>query len=125
LKSTRLVNTEESKILGRPSLAERARDLASLRVIGFTKNETAFILLAELGIITLISLPVGSILGYYLSFAISKGFSTELYQIPAIFSPHSFGYAAIAVLTAAAFSGWLAKREINNIDLVSSLKTRE
>jgi putative ABC transport system permease protein len=109
----------------RIAFAERARDLASLRVIGFTKNETAFVLLAELAIITLISLPVGSILGYYLSFAISKGFSTDLYQIPTIFSPESFGFAAIAVLTAVAISGWLVKRDINTIDLVSSLKTRE
>jgi len=109
----------------RIAFAERARDLASLRVIGFTKNETAFVLLAELAIITLISLPLGSVLGYNLSFAISKGFSTDLYQIPTIFSSESFGFAGIAVLTAAAISGWLVKRDINQIDLVSSLKTRE
>ncbi|MCP4070958.1 MAG: ABC transporter permease [Hyphomicrobiales bacterium] len=109
----------------RIAFAERARDLASLRVIGFTRGETAFVLLAELAVITLIALPVGSVLGYYLSFVISKGFSTDLYQIPATFVPESFGFAALAVLGATAISGWLVKRDIDTIDLVTALKTRE
>ena len=109
----------------RIAFAERSRDLASLKVIGFTKGETAFILLAELAIITLIALPIGSIFGYFLTFSISRGFSTDLYQIPAIFSPQSFGNAAIAVLVAAVISGWLVKRDIDNIDMVSALKIRE
>ncbi len=109
----------------RIAFAERARDLASLQVIGFTKGETSFVLLAELAIITLCALPLGSLMGYYLSFAISRGFSTDLYQIPAIFVPESFGFAAIAVLGAAVVSGWIVKRDIDNIDLVSALKIRE
>lgn len=109
----------------RIAFSERTRDLASLRVIGFTKTETAFVLLGELAIVVLIALPVGAILGYYLSFAISKGFSTDLYQIPTVFVPESFGFAAIAVLVAAVVSGWLVKNNIDNIDLVSALKTRE
>ena len=109
----------------RIAYAERARDLASLRVIGFSRGETAFVLLAELAIITLLALPVGSIMGYYLSFAISQGFSTDLYQIPTIFIPESYGLAFIAVVAASIVSGWLVKRDIDNIDLVSALKTRE
>ena len=109
----------------RIAFSERARDLASLRVIGFTKGEAAFVLLGELAVIVLIALPVGSILGYYLSFAISKGFSTDLYQIPIVFTPESYGLAAIAVLVAAMISGWLVKINIDDIDLVSALKTRE
>ncbi len=109
----------------RIAFSERARDLASMRVIGFTKGEAAFVLLGELALITLVALPVGSVLGYYLSFALSAGFSTDLYQIPTIFDPENFGSASIAVLAAAAVSGWLVKRDIDGIDLVSTLKTRE
>lgn len=109
----------------RIAFAERARDLASLRVIGFTKREAAFVLLGELAVITLFALPVGSGLGYYLSLAIAEGFSTDLYQIPAIIVPESYGTAALAVLIAAAISGWLVKRDIDRIDMVSALKTRE
>jgi putative ABC transport system permease protein len=105
--------------------AERARDLASLRVIGFTKGETAFVLLGELAAVTLIALPVGAVLGYYLSFGIAAGFSTDLYQIPAIFDPGSYGFAALVVIGAGLTSGWLVKRDIDRADLVSALKTRE
>nr|WP_281502743.1 ABC transporter permease [Aliiroseovarius sp. F47248L] len=109
----------------RIAYAERSRDLASLRVIGFTKGEAAFVLLGELAIVTLVALPIGSLLGYYLSFGIAAGFSSELYQIPAIFDPASYGFAAMVVIGAAVASGWLVKRDIDRADLVSALKTRE
>ncbi|MBV1865867.1 MAG: ABC transporter permease [Rhodobacteraceae bacterium] len=109
----------------RIAYAERARDLASLQVMGFTKGEVAFVLLGELGVVTLIALPLGAVLGHYLTFAVSKGFSTDLYQIPAVYSPESYGFAAIAVIGSAVVSGWLVKRDIDTADLVSVLKTRE
>lgn len=109
----------------RIAFAERARDLASLRVIGFTRGEAAFVLLGELALITLLALPVGALLGYYLSLAVSAGFSTDLYQIPAMVVPESYGMAALAVLFAAVVSGWLVKRDVDKIDLISALKTRE
>ncbi|WP_349252164.1 FtsX-like permease family protein [Actibacterium sp. MT2.3-13A] len=109
----------------RIAYAERARDLASLRVIGFTRAEAGFVLLGELAVVTLLALPLGGLLGYYLSFAIAEGFSTELYQIPAIFHPRSFGTAELFVVGAAATSGWLVKRDLDRADLVEALKTRE
>lgn len=109
----------------RIAFAEQARDLASLRVIGFSSAETAFVLLGELAVVTLAALPLGSLLGYGLSFAIAAGFSTELYQIPATISPQSYGTAALAVLAAAGVSGLVVKREMDRAELVSALKTRE
>ena len=109
----------------RIAYAERSRDLASLRVIGFTRGEAAFVLLGELAVVTLVALPIGSVLGYYLSFGIAAGFSSELYQIPAIFDPTSYGFAAMVVLGAAVASGWMVKRDIDRAELVSALKTRE
>lgn len=109
----------------RIALAERARDLASLRVIGFTKGEAAFVLLGELAVITLVALPVGAGLGYYLSFVIAAGFSTELYQIPAVFDPTTYGQAMLVVLGAALVSGWLVKRDLDRSDLIEALKTRD
>ncbi len=82
-------------------------------------------LLGELAVVTLIAVPLGAVLGYYLSFGIAAGFSTDLYQIPAIFDPESYGFAALFVLGASLVSGWLVKRDIDRADLVSALKTRE
>ena len=109
----------------RIAYAERTRDLASLRVIGFSKGEAAFVLLGELAVVTLISLPVGAMLGYYLSFGIAAGFSTDLYQIPAVFDPVSYGQAVLVVVIAAVISGWLVKRDLDRSDLIDALKTRE
>lgn len=109
----------------RIAYAERERDLASLRVIGFTRNEAAFVLLGELAVITLAALPLGALLGYYLSIAIAEGFSTDIYQIPVVYSSESFGAAGIAVVLAAIASGWLVKRDADRVDLVSALKSKE
>lgn len=109
----------------RIAFAERARDLASLRVIGFTRGEAAFVLLGELALITLFALPIGAVLGYYLSLLVAAGFSSDLYRIPAVFVPESYGLAACAVLAAALVSGWLVKRDVDRIDMVSALKIRE
>nr|WP_321460239.1 FtsX-like permease family protein [uncultured Cohaesibacter sp.] len=109
----------------RIAFAERQRDLASLRVMGFTRPEVSFVLLGELAIITLAALPIGSILGYYFTIVIAKGFSTDLYQIPILFIPESYGRASLAVLVAAVFSGWIVRRDIDRADLVAALKIRE
>jgi len=107
----------------RIAFAERARDLACLRVIGFTGGETAFVLLGELIVVTLAALPVGSVLGHYLSLVIAEGFSTELYRVPSDFDPASHGLAMLVVLTAALVSGWLVKRDLDRSDPVEVLKT--
>lgn len=109
----------------RIAFGEQSRDLASLRVIGFSLGETAYILLGELALVVLMAIPIGIGIGYYFSYLIAAGFSTDLYQIPTEFRPDAYGVAATAVLIAAVISGWLVKRDINKVDLVETLKTRE
>jgi len=109
----------------RIAFAERSRDLASLRVIGFTKGETAFVLLGELAIMVIMAVPIGIAFGLGLNAAIVEGFSTDLYQIPNQIQPEAFGTAGIAVLVSSVFSGWMVKRNMDGLDLVSALKTRE
>lgn len=109
----------------RIAFAEREHDLASLRVIGFTRRETSFVLLGELAVITLLSLPIGATVGYFLSTLVSTAFSTEMYTIPSSIDPRSFGAAALYVVLAAVASGWMVQRDVNKLDLVSALKTRE
>lgn len=109
----------------RIAYAERARDLASLRVVGFTKGEVAFVLLGELGIVTLFALPIGAMAGHFLSIALASAFSGDLFHVPIVFSPESYGFAALFVIAAAIASGWLVKRDLDRSELVLALKTRE
>ncbi len=109
----------------RIAFAERSHDLASLRVIGFTKAEASFVLLGELALITVIALPVGALIGVSLAGMIASGFSTDLYTVPAMITPSAVGSGALAVVIASAISGWLVKRDVDRLDLVSALKSRE
>lgn len=104
---------------------ESARDLASLRVMGFRHSEAAFVLLGELAFVTLAALPLGLLLGAGLSHVIARGFSTDLYQIPVVYAPTAYGYAILVVVAAAAVSGWLVQRRLRTSDITLALKTRE
>lgn len=109
----------------RIALAERGRDLASLRVIGFTRGEAAYVLLGELAVVTLLAVPLGGALGYGVTVLMSAAYSSELYSIPAFFAPRAQGWAALVVISATVTSGLLVKRDLDRADLVEALKTRE
>lgn len=109
----------------RIALSERGRELASLRVLGFTKGEAAYILLGELAVLTLLSLPLGALFGYGLSAFMSVSMDTDMFQIPLYVKPSSFGLAVGIVLLAAAFSALAVAWRISRLDLIAVLKTRE
>jgi putative ABC transport system permease protein len=109
----------------RIALSERGRELASLRVLGFTKGEVTYILLGELAVLTLWSLPLGALFGYGLSAFMSAAMETELFRIPLYVKASTFGIAAAIVLGAAAFSTWAVARRVSNLNLIAVLKTRE
>ena len=109
----------------RLTLAERGRELASLRVLGYTRGEVRAILLDELGLLALLALLPGFALGYGMSALLSLGFRSDLYRIPLMFQPRGFALAALVILAATAVSGLLVRRRLDRLDLVAVLKTRE
>jgi putative ABC transport system permease protein len=109
----------------RISLSERSRELASLRVLGFTRAEISQILLGELAIILLVAVPVGLVLGYALAALVVLAFDTELFRFPLVVSPRTFAFAAATTIAAAAISGLVVRRQLDRLDLVAVLKTRE
>ncbi|MGI9480803.1 MAG: FtsX-like permease family protein [Hyphomicrobiales bacterium] len=109
----------------RIQLSERARELASMRVLGFTRTEVSVVLLLELAILTLAAIPLGWVIGYGFAMAIVSGFDNELYRIPFVISPSTYAQAAILALVSATVSAAIVRRRIDNLDLVSVLKTRD
>lgn len=109
----------------RIALSERGRELASLRVLGFSKREVAVLLLGEQALITLVAIPLGWVLGYLLAAAITAGLQTELYRIPFIVTTETFLWAALATIAAALASSLIVRRRLNRMDLIEVLKTRE
>ncbi len=109
----------------RISLSERGRELASLRVLGFTRFEISYILLGELAALTVLALPLGCALGYGLSWLIASVSETELYRIPLYFERGTFGFSVAIVLIAVIISGLFVRRRLDRLDLIAVLKTRE
>ncbi len=109
----------------RMAFAERGRELASLRVLGFTRAETAFILLGELFLLTLLALPVGFLLGYGLCGLLVFAMQTDLYRIPLIITPQVYALAASGVLCATLLSAAIISRSLGKLDMVSALKAAE
>jgi putative ABC transport system permease protein len=109
----------------RIALSERGRDLATLRVLGFTRAEVAYTLLGELGLLTVLSLPLGCLLGLALSSLLASAFDTELFRIPLVIPPSTYGLALVIALASVGASAALLRRRIEGLDLVAVLKTRE
>ncbi|MBL8642991.1 MAG: ABC transporter permease [Rhodospirillaceae bacterium] len=109
----------------RIALSERARSLASLRVLGFTREEVAYILLGEVGVQTLLALPVGCAFGYLLALAMSPMLKTDMYDFPFIINDPTYGLSVLVVTIAAVICAALVRRRVYQLDLISVLKTRE
>lgn len=109
----------------RIQMSERARELASLRILGFTRAEVSWVLIGETLILTLIALPPGWILGAGLSWAMTAGFESDLYAIPLVLEPASFARASLVVLAASLGAVLIVRRRIDSMDLVAVMKTRE
>ena len=109
----------------RVSLSERSRELASLRVMGFTRAEVSAILMGELATVTAIAVPVGLALGYVLAYLVALGFDNELYRIPLLVTFRTYVLAVFTVWIAAMLSGLVIKRKLGKLDLIGVLKTRE
>ncbi|MCA9104981.1 MAG: ABC transporter permease, partial [Planctomycetales bacterium] len=93
----------------RITLAERSRELATMRVIGFSRTEVAWVLWGELGTLTLLAVPLGLVVGYGLCVFASQSLDTETHRFPVIVQPSTFAYAALVVLLTALGSLWLVR----------------
>ncbi|MDX2060694.1 MAG: FtsX-like permease family protein [Gemmatimonadales bacterium] len=110
---------------GRISLSERARELASLRILGFTRGEVAAMLLGEQAVLTLAAIPIGAALGYGFCWAITVRFAAESFRLPLVVAPQTYLFAAAVILVAASLTGLALRRRANRLDLVAVLKARE
>lgn len=109
----------------RIALAERGRELASLRVLGFTQTEIGKMLLGEQGVLTVAAIPIGFAVGFGTCFLITKVIDAEIVRLPMVLSTQTFFYSAVIVVAASVISGILVALRIRGMDLVAVLKTRE
>jgi len=109
----------------RIALSERGRELASLRVLGFSRAEVARLLFGEQAILTVIAIPIGCGLGYLLGAMLAVSLKSETFRIPVVVSQSTYLLAATVTVISALGSALLVRRRLNHLDLISVLKTRE
>jgi putative ABC transport system permease protein len=109
----------------RIAIAERGRDLATLRVIGFTREEVSAILLGELAVHLIVAIPLGLALGHVLSSAVLATIDPELYRFPLVIYPRTYAFAVLTVIGAGVLSALLARRKLDKLDLTEALKARD
>ena len=109
----------------RISLAERSRELATLRVVGFSQREVGGVLVTELVLLALIALPLGLLLGTGFAIGIISMVNTETVRLPLVLTTRNYAFATLVVTVASTLSAVLVLRRLNKLDLVSALKAPE
>lgn len=109
----------------RLSFSERARELATMRVLGYRRGEVSYILLGELIVLTLAALPLGVAIGLGFALYIVSAFSSDIYTIPFAVSHATIGLALATVLVSSLASALLVRRRVDRLDLIRVLKSRE
>jgi putative ABC transport system permease protein len=109
----------------RIALSERSRELATLRVVGFSLTEVRRVLVGELAILVMVALPFGLLFGRGLALLIMASFSTETVRLPIVINSSTYSIAVSVVLTASILSFTLVSRMIRKLDMVSVLKARD
>lgn len=109
----------------RIALSERGRELASLRVLGFTQREVGVMLLGEQALLTLLAVPLGYVAGFGLILLLTRGMDTEMMRLPLVVSGRTLALSFAVTVAAALLSGLLVALRLRSLDLVAVLKTRE
>ena len=109
----------------RIALSEQGRELASLRVLGFSRAEVAAVILLELGVVVALAQPLGWLIGHGIGLAMVAAFSSDLYRVPFIMGSEVYATASLIVIAAALLSALAIRSRVNQLDLIAVLKTRE
>ncbi|MES2695961.1 MAG: FtsX-like permease family protein [Verrucomicrobiota bacterium] len=106
----------------RISLSERARELATLRVLGFSRREVGAVLVSELVLLTLVALPIGLLLGSGFAKGILSAVNTETVRLPLVLTAANYAFAVLVIAVASTASALFAARKVATINLASALK---
>ena len=109
----------------RIAVAERAHELATLRVLGYTRGEISAVLLGEVGVLAVPAIPIGCVLGFGLSVMVTSAVSTNLLRMPLVVAPPTYAFAILVFAAAALGSALVVRRRLDHLDLVHVLKVRE
>jgi len=107
----------------RASFSERSRELATLRVIGYTRLEAWRVLVGEVALQLLAALPLGALLGLGLALLSAHAFESDLFRIPVVVDRSTWLFALGITSGATLLASLVALRWIRRLDLVDALRS--
>jgi putative ABC transport system permease protein len=109
----------------RIGLTARSRDLGSLRVLGFSRREISLVLIGGLALEVALAIPIGLLLGWAWAEQFARGFDQETFRLTVVIAPSTYLMSASIALVAAAASAFWVRRDLDRLDLLAVLKSRE
>ena len=109
----------------RITLAEQERDLATLRVLGFTRAEVSYVLIGELALLALLAVPLGCVVGTLMAQWLMELFKTDMYAFPYVFNPGGYAFAILFTLGCVTVAALVVRSGIDRLDMVGVLKSRD
>ncbi len=109
----------------RVTLAEQERDLATLRVLGFTRAEVSYVLVGEIAVLALFAVPFGCLIGTGMAMWLMQLFRTDMYAFPWVFDPSSYAFAVAFTLACVIIAALIVRRDVDRLDMVGVLKARD
>lgn len=109
----------------RIAFSERSRELATLRVLGFTRSEIAWILIGEIALLALMAIPLGGLLGTGLVWLVNQAMASDLFRVPLVITPRTYAFSALGIVAATVLSLLLVARRLYRLNMIDALKTAE
>jgi putative ABC transport system permease protein len=106
-------------------IADRTRDIATFRVLGYRPLQVAGIFFRENGLIFGVGLLVGIPFGYVMVRIISRVYNTELFRMPVIVSRDIVLLAAGLSCLFVLIAQWFVFRQIRRLDWLEGIKVKE
>jgi len=106
-------------------LAERRREVATLRVLGYTAWQVGGLFLRESMLLNFLGTMLGLPLGYLLAVVMSILYNTEMFRFPLVSPPSVWVTTVLLAIVFALAAHVIVQRSIHQLDWLDASKTRE
>ncbi len=107
------------------SIMERKRELASLRIMGFTNKKVSELIFNENTAVSVMGLIVGMPLGRFMGVQMLNYVPEDMMSLPLVIFPKTYVLAAVTVALFVILAQMANMRRISRMDLVEVMKSRE
>lgn len=107
------------------NIMERRRELASLKVLGYSAREVENTILRENIMTGIISIIPGILFGGFMCRFLAGMFSNEIFALEVVISPRTYIIAVLSIFLFAVLAQHANRKSISGLDMVEVLKNRE